>query len=294
MFRTMAEADLGRVPGLIGRSYDTRNYRPEWTWLATDGDEIKAVAAWWGFPTGEQPLALDTLYAAPGEADPVAVWAALIRRMPPFDYHLFTTPGGEKDPEVTQRLAAARAAGLSEIVERLRYEWTAGDPLPRRSTRLTFAAEPDDEAFAKIFAMISEGSLDAATREGVARLGALEQAREDIAVYKQMRDPRDRWRVAFDRDGNLVGCALPSANDGGPVVGYVGVVPEQRGNGYADDLLAEITHMLAEDGATTIRADTDRGNTPMAASFERLGYHIFAIRLVASAPSQPEEGRLGA
>jgi ribosomal protein S18 acetylase RimI-like enzyme len=66
------------------------------------------------------------------------------------------------------------------------------------------------------------------------------------------------------------------------VVGFLGVVPAQRGHGYADDLLAEITHLLAEDGATTIRADTDGTNTPMVAAFERLGYHRFALRVVAS------------
>ncbi|XVV17083.1 GNAT family N-acetyltransferase [Actinoplanes sp. CA-131856] len=289
MFRTMAEGDLGRVltllddPARFERFLETGNYRREWTWLAVDGDEIKGVAVWWGFPTSERPLALDTLRAAPDLPDPAGLWAALIRQVPPpFEYHIFTLPGHEKDPDVTLRLAAAEMAGLGDVNERLRYQWTSGDPLPRRSARLTFAPEPDDEKVAALFAAISENSLDVATREGVARLGALEHAREDVALYRQMRGPRDQWRVAFDQRGRVVGVALPSANDGGPVVGFVGVVPEQRGHGYADDLLAEITHILAEEGATTIRADTDKGNKPMAASFERCGYQVFAIRIVAS------------
>ncbi|SNY55176.1 Protein N-acetyltransferase, RimJ/RimL family [Paractinoplanes atraurantiacus] len=291
MFRTMAEGDLGRVlkclddPSRFERLFEATSYRPDWTWVAADGDEIKGVAVWWGFPTSERPLALDTLWAAPDVDDPVGLWAALIRRMPPpFEYHLFTSPGREKAPEVTLRLAAAELAGLGDVNERLRYQWTDDDPLPRRSTRLTFEPEPDDEEFAALFAAIAEDSLDVATREGVARLGALEHSREDIALYKQMRGPRDQWRVAFDQDGQVVGAALPSANDGGPVVGFVGVVPGQRGHGYADDLLAEITHVLAEDGATCIRADTDKVNKPMAASFERCGYQVFAIRIVASFP----------
>ncbi|MEU8819500.1 GNAT family N-acetyltransferase [Actinoplanes sp. NPDC048796] len=289
LFRTLAEGDLGRVltclddPGRFERFLETGNYRPSWTWMAVDGDEIKGFAVWWGFPTGERPLALDTLWAAPEVDDPVGLWAALIRQVPPpFEYHIFTSPGREKTPEVTLRLAAAELAGLGEVNERLRYEWTADHPLPPRSTRLTFRPEPDDEAFAAVFAAISEGSLDVATREGVARLGALAHAREDVAFYQQMRGRRDWWRLAFDSAGRIVGVALPSANDGGPVVGYLGVVPEQRGHGYADDLLAEITHLLAGDGATTIRADTDRVNKPMAASFDRVGYRVFATRIVAS------------
>jgi len=81
-----------------------------------------------------------------------------------------------------------------------------------------------------------------------------------------------------------VGFAVPSANNGGPVVGYLGVLAEHRGNGYSDDLLAEITHILVETGAEQIRADTDLTNKPMAASFERQGYRNHAVRLVAGYP----------
>ena len=86
------------------------------------------------------------------------------------------------------------------------------------------------------------------------------------------------------RDDKLVGFAIPSANAGGPVVGYLGVVPERRGQGLIDDLLAEITHLLAETGAEQIRADTDFGNVPMAKAFARQGYRNFAVRRVLSFP----------
>ena len=59
--------------------------------------------------------------------------------------------------------------------------------------------------------------------------------------------------TAYDAAGELVGFALPSAEQtGGPVVGYLGVLAEHRGNGYSDDLLAEITHLLVATGG---RAD---------------------------------------
>jgi GNAT superfamily N-acetyltransferase len=105
-------------------------------------------------------------------------------------------------------------------------------------------------------------------------------------MYKSMPGDRDLWRLAFDGDGDLVGFALPTANAGGPVVGYLGVVPEHRGKGLSDDLLAEITHLLAETGAEQIRADTDFGNIPMAKSFERQGYRNFAVRRVLSFPEK--------
>ena len=64
------------------------------------------------------------------------------------------------------------------------------------------------------------------------------------------------------------------------------MLPEHRGRGYVDDLLAEITLILADEGAERIRADTDVPNTPMAAAFERAGYENFAIRYVSSFPGQ--------
>ena len=59
------------------------------------------------------------------------------------------------------------------------------------------------------------------------------------------------------------------------IVAYVGVLPEHRGNGYIDGILAEGTRVLAEAGAPRIRASTDVGNRPMANAFTRAGYDTF-------------------
>ena len=89
-----------------------------------------------------------------------------------------------------------------------------------------------------------------------------------------------RRRLARSR-----GFGIPSQNTDYPVVGYLGVLPEHRGRGYVDQILAEITRILvAETGATAIRADTDLENRPMADAFERAGYRIHGRRLVLSAP----------
>jgi RimJ/RimL family protein N-acetyltransferase len=241
------------------------------------------LAVCWGFPAGDQALALDCLYAAPGVTDPVPLWAALIRQVPAqIEYHIFTTPADRDNPAIKQRLEAAAAAGLTTLNVRLRYQWTAEMPLPERTSRLRFAENPDDEAFIDVFEQISVGSLDIATRQSIERNGARATAEEDVAQYQMMPGPRDRWLLAYDAAGELVGCALPSANDGGPVVGYLGVVPARRGHGYVDDLLAEITWSLAGDGATSIRADTDTTNIPMAAAFDRAGYEVHGLRLVSS------------
>ena len=55
-------------------------------------------------------------------------------------------------------------------------------------------------------------------------------------------------------------------------------MPEQRGHGYACDLLAECTHFLVEQGAEFVTAATDQGNFPMAANFAEVGYPVIRER----------------
>ena len=273
-----------------------RSYRPEWTWIAEDGDRILARAVWWGFPDGNHPLELDCLYADPSVGDPVALCAQLVSRVvddvPPDraapSYHLFLPHGWRDDPEaaaaVRWRLRAAERAGLAEVVERLRYEWTRGAAVPERSSRLRFAAEPDEAVWTALFQRVAEQSLDAETRREVRRLGSEQQARASLADYRMPPARSDWWRVAYAGD-EPIGFAMPSCYEGGHVVAYLGVVPAQRGHGYVHDLLAEITHLLIEQGADRIVADVDLANAPMVAALDRAAFRSFGVRIVASRPT---------
>ncbi|PZT69026.1 GNAT family N-acetyltransferase [Streptomyces sp. SW4] len=302
-------------------------YRPEWTWIAEDGGGVRAVALWWGTPHDDRPSVLDTLHAHAdgaavpaahqtpahgtaqadgtadaGAADPRAVLAAELLTAAhrafaaggagrPPEYHVMLPADWRERPDAVRALAwrreAARRAGLTVPLERLRYEWTrtASAP-PAPSGRLRLRPEPDDEVFADLFRRVLEGTLDAGTRTAAEAVGAEAQARSDVAFYRDsMRGERSWWRVAETPAGEPVGFAVPSRNATAHVVGYLGVLPEHRGNGHVDDLLAETTRLLAEEaGAGLVRADTDLSNRPMAAAFERLGYRAFARRLVLSAP----------
>ncbi|WP_405062015.1 GNAT family N-acetyltransferase [Kribbella sp. NBC_01505] len=309
--RNTVEADLDTIHTLVEQqplannatldryreSLVSGHYRHEWSWVVEENGVIQALAVWWGVPGQERPFSIDGLYFV-GDGDPVPSWTALIEQElqirpadgEPAEYHFLLDSGWESEPAVAGavelRMRAAAAAGLTAITDRLRYEWQPTDGLPQRSTRLRF--EPaDDEAFVTMFMRVSEGSLDASTARDVARLGAEAAAREEVELYQTMLvGDRAWWRFAYDAEGKLIGFAIPSKNNGGPVVGYLGVLPEHRGHGYIDDILAEITHLLAETGAERIRADTDFGNVPMAKAFERGGYRNFAVRRVLSFPEE--------
>jgi ribosomal protein S18 acetylase RimI-like enzyme len=311
LLRSITEADLDRVlacstdepvgwvdAGLFRRRLAAGQYRPGLTWIAEEGGQILARAVWWLAPGWAFPQALDCLLVRSPAADRAglagdllgAAHAALraggMRSLP--QYHIFLPAGWRGRADAVAALAwrqdAARRAGLTRELERLQYEWTPGSGLPARPARLDFRPEPDDEVFLGAFRRVAEGTLDATTIEGRAAAGADRQARDALRYYLGMQGPRDWWRLAYTLEGSLAGLAIPSRNLDGPVVAYLGVVPELRGHGYVDDLLAEITRLLAAEGAQRIRADTDLANRPMAAAFERAGYRNIAIRLILSAP----------
>jgi RimJ/RimL family protein N-acetyltransferase len=317
IFRAATGADLARLAPLVVADpaspltfatyrarVDRGDYRPEWTWIAEadGGGPVRAAGIWWGRPGEAAPDTLDGLFAhgslsrderpvVAGELIAAAhrAFATAGARTTP-DFHLFL-PGdwrGRHDvvTALTWRWDAALRAGLTEEVERLRFEWTSAAGLPRDSGRLIFRAEPDDEVFEDLFRRVLAGTLDATTRKTANAVGPQVQARADVAFYRdKMAGDRGWWRIARTRDGEAVGFGVPSRNEDLPVVGYLGVLPEHRGHGYVGDIVAEITRVLvAEAGADIIHADTDLANQPMAVAFERAGYRNFARRVVLSAP----------
>ncbi|SEG30552.1 Acetyltransferase (GNAT) family protein [Nonomuraea solani] len=266
-------------------------YRPEWTWIAEDGDRLVGRALWWGPKGGAHPVALDCLDVDPAVGDRTAVATELIRAAlagftEPVQYLLKVAGGWRDDPAtaaaVEWRRAAAHAAGLSREVERLQFAWTPENGVPAATGALRFA-EASDEEFLAVFRQIAQGSLDAQTRTAVAAKGAEAAAREEMDFYLNAPGKREWWRLAYTPEGEVAGLAIPSATPYNVNVGYLGVVPEFRGRGYVDEVLGEITRIHAANGEQRITATTDLGNAPMAAAFQRAGYPITEIRLVFSA-----------
>jgi GNAT superfamily N-acetyltransferase len=274
--------------GLVGRTLlgddfiemaKRGEYRPERTWVALRDDVVVARAAWWAKPGDATPIALDWFDFTDFDA------AVHLLKTAPLhaEYALHTPPAWQDDPqvaaEVTSRVEAAETAGYRRLVERYRFRWTPENGLPEKPGRLEFRPEPDDDVILDVFRRVHVGSLDAHVRKTIEEHGIDAAAREDLDIMRWMPAPRDWWRLAYTREGELVGLTLPSRNVYDPVVGYVAVVPEHRGKGYAYDLLVEATHDLVGYGADRIVAGTDVGNVPMAKAFAKAGYPVAQHRI---------------
>ncbi|WP_329223218.1 GNAT family N-acetyltransferase [Streptomyces sp. NBC_01485] len=256
-------------------------YRPDWKRVALRDGRVVARAVWWGGPDDTEPLVVEWFDFADGEEEA----AAELLRTAPWQVGLdLVMPGGWREDPVMRaaaeaRHAAARAAGQTPLVERFVYRWTPECGLPERPGRLRFAPEPDDAVFFDALRRIHSDTLDAHARKAVKEGGLDQAAQEELDFFRWCPSPREWWQIARTPEGELAGLHIPAHNPSGPCVGFIGVLPQHRGHGYAYDLLAECTHYLAAHGAEFIAAATDQGNFPMAAHFTKAGYPIVRERV---------------
>ena len=266
----------------IATDLDAGRRHLSWLWVAEEAGRVVARAGFWSRPGDAVPLYLDVFDLAPGRLDAgaalvTAAHAALSGRP---DYLRFVPPAWRDDPvsrrEVQERMAALELTGATMFVERLRLQWLPGTPLPAPTPRLRFRPAADPAELIGLMTAVMDGTLDAHGQEELTRMTAEEAARlqfdEELARYPS---PREWWRIACLPDGRPAGFVIPADNGYSRVIAYLGVVPALRGNGYAADILAEGTRILAAEGAARIKAATDVGNVPMARAFARTGYEVY-------------------
>jgi len=265
--------------------------RPEWCFVAEEGDRPLGRVAFWTLPGLEQPFAL-VLLDVSWDGDYMGVGTRLLGDVleearalgaeeiehvvddPPVQ------PQFQYSPE--RRIELLRSVGFTFRRETGRFEWAGGEP-PEVPQRLSFRKleEVGEDTFVEAMRIVSEGTLDREIQGERERLGAKRAAREFFEDARRVEHDPTWWRLAYAQNGDLVGLMMPAEPPGFLTIFYVGVVPRMRGRGYVDDLLAAGTATLLEargTGEKPLRADTDVANAPMAAAFERAGWARFAGR----------------
>lgn len=267
----------------LADAFGRRQRRPEWVWVAERDGHVVAKVAAWGGPDAALPWIVDLI--DPGdEPDRVDVVAQVLRHVAaalrgpanaPVEINLHTPVGWKDAPPATlpDVLSAAESAGFRLLVTRRRFTWHAGTPLPPPSDRLRLEPIPavDDPLAVDTYRRTFEGSLDGHTANSLTTTDASALAVKELAEMADYAGPVDGWRLAYDDTGALVGLVTGSRATRS-VIGYVGVVPEQRGHGYAAELLAWMTRWQAAQGAELVIGETDDANVPMGAAFLGTGF----------------------
>lgn len=294
-------AHHGGVRRYLDAMFAAGSMRREWCFVAEEHGGPVGRIAFWTLPGMEEPLAL-VLFDAPwggppgdGRAAPRARAGGGPRagrrgdRTPPrrpADAAPIPAPSRRTD-----RVARGRRV-LHEVRDgTLRV---AGRKASRRDgSAVSFRTleEVGEAAFVDALVRVSEGTLDREIRAERRSLGPEGAARDFFEDASRVAHGPSWWRLAYDGpDGGLVGLVMPAHPPGSLTIFYVGVVPEMRGRGHVDGLLAAGTTTLlpARDGNDApLRADTDVYNAPMSAAFERAGWTRFALRREYAAALEP-------
>ena len=175
--------------------------------------------------------------------------------------------------------------GFDLFIEKQGFWWTDDGSEIDLPTRLTYRSIDDDgvDAYRQVMARCGDGSLDRNDRYYWDGCGADNWALQ-MTEYVADAD-RTMWLIGYIGDDPVGYVAVARYEEWGSTIVHIGVVPEHRGNGYIDDLIAAGTAAAKDEGITTMLSDVDVVNTPMLAAMRRAGHrddarpwHVWAYR----------------
>ncbi len=268
-----------RTRAHLSTTFASGRRKPEWVWAAraADGTVLGHAAALsqsgqapeilehFGLPT-DPAQARELMTHATQAARSLGVRAAGIFAPPSFTI---------AHPALQPLVGPLCDAGWELLVERRHYEFEPPPELGQRiETRLRMEQlhDPADPRLAAVHREVMRGTLDAADAADIQSLG-FDAACHKILASMLDADPVDCIRLAFDEAGQAVGMVSGLVmRSGRGYVWFVGVAAASRGKGYGRELLAWMTRELIAQHATTLIADTDNTNVPMAKAFSSVGW----------------------
>jgi RimJ/RimL family protein N-acetyltransferase len=260
----------------------------EWFFVLEEANQIIGTIAYWAHPFLDTPTDFVLLELPWEREDALTLGAQFVQHAM---LHMQALGASEKISHVIdlppvrpqwqsfpeQRAALLTQCGFVLQRETLRWECQVGESGRATSARLTFRPLEDVgvAAFIEAIERGSEGTLDRRIRQEREQAGPAQHAKDMFEELQRLGYAPGWWQLAYNQTGELVGFVMPSANQ---TVGYIGVLPEQRGRGYSDDVLARLTATFSAAGVSSSLADTDVSNTPMANAFRRAGWSQFGRR----------------
>jgi ribosomal protein S18 acetylase RimI-like enzyme len=260
---------------------------PDWCVIGVDDEAPVARAALWSLPRAPAPshiVLIETDWTDPELAAGRALMSDVHQRASALGASALQHT--VDSPPVAPQFQEHTDARI-RLLEACRYEllrdglrWQLAAPASQGPAPLQFRSLPDvgEEAFVDAIAATFEATPDAELQRDVDELGRHGAARQYLLDHQSLDHRPEWWELGYTDGGVLAGVIMGARNPTSAVIAYVGVVPEQRGRGYAAPLVRRGTERLVAAGAGEIRADCDRENIPMVKGFQRAGYEQFARR----------------
>jgi RimJ/RimL family protein N-acetyltransferase len=283
-----AAEHIAETTQYVHRLFENQCSRLSWCLIALREGVPVARLALWALPAQEGPRDFVLLNARWG-TDPDGaqhllrhIDALFIAANSDSIGHCQDTPPREPQwqTEMEARKQFLIAAGFHVARHTLRYRLPDATVAGQHDGRIRFepTTEADEALLESLIARVAAASHDQLDREACAAYGADAHAKQLLMDLREMRVDDGWWQIAYAGE-HPIGFILPTGSADLGTVGYVGVLPEHRGNGYVDALIGYASRTLQSAGFSRIAADTDFSNGPMAQAFERNGWQQFGERL---------------
>ena len=257
-----------RTEEVMVEVFDSCRSCPEWCFIAEEDEKVIARVGFWILPSiistfhvGWLQLPWTGSYLETGRE----FWGQVLELVRGFGATDVESAIDSDVKHVGRRRRFYRSVGFPLMQQKWEYIWRRGNSLGRPDRRLEYKdlGAVGADAFVEAIESIMENTLDREDQLARQQETPAAAARSYFGILKDIDYTPSRWFLAFDRKHALVGLIAPQMlNDGVGAINYVGVVPEQRGKGYVNDLIDRGTMLLSDCGAQQVIASIDFKNTP--------------------------------
>jgi RimJ/RimL family protein N-acetyltransferase len=266
--------------------YASGESQPEWCFVVEEGHDRVGRIGFLVQPTMSDPTWLGTLpecelstfgfdlpwsggFENPGRVLFAAAADTLVGSVPDL---LEIRINNDVHSHPTARCHLLENLGFELFTEKQGFTWNDdGSPLgvPKR---LTYRSIEDVgiDAYRAIMGRCGDGTLDRNDRYYWDGCGAENWARQMTEYIVDADMPM--WLIGYAGDDPVGYVAVATEEDWGSTIVHIGVVPEHRGNGYIDDLIASGTAAAQASGVTSMLSDVDVVNIPMMKAMRRAGH----------------------
>jgi len=282
----------------IGRLFAEGVSRPEWCFVIEDDWNRVGRIGFEVQPTMSNPTWLGALpeyelsafgLNLPWRGDFLACGRHLLqaaaRSLPGIPEILEIRTNNETHPHHRERRELLTGLGFDLFIEKQGFSWADDGSAVEVPTRLTYRTIEDAgiDTFRLVMGQCGDGSLDRNDSYYWDGSGPQNWALQ-MTEYASDAD-RMMWLIGYV-GGDPVGyVAVGRDEDWGATIIHIGVMPDHRGNGYIDDLIAAGTAAAQSEGITSMLSDVDVLNVPMTAAMRRAGHredarpwHVWAYR----------------
>lgn len=143
-----------------------------------------------------------------------------------------------------------------------------------KDSKLSFKSmESNDEALlVDLFIKVVKDNKDSTILKEIKEKGIYEGSRDFFMELKQIDFQRKLWVIAYLENDPIGFVIIQRLTESDAGIGYIGVVPEYRGNHFTQDLLFESINLAYQYKIKKLIADIDVENYPMRTNLLSCGF----------------------